>query len=187
MPSGAGPIGGQLGGSRPFEQRVVEGFQRQTGKRRPAQHPVHDQLHELEGRHEGHVVRQHVAHLVCEHRLQLVGLERPCQPRRDQGHRLVRADRERVADRILGHIEMRTRGDVEGVGVAALHRPYRGQLVLTEADGGAEHQLAKLAFVADLAQLLDHTVQHGHCVKRRGGRPVRGMGESLGTDARVTE
>ena len=187
MPSGTGPIGGQLGGPRPFEQRVVEGLQRQTGERRPAQHPVHDELHELEGRHEGHVVGQHVAHLVREHGLQLVGLERPCQPRRDQGHRLVRADRERVADRILGHIEMRTRGDVEGAGVAALHGPYRGQLLLTEVDGGAEHQLAELALVADLAELLDHTVQHGHGVKRRRGRPVCGMGESLGTDVRVTE
>ena len=93
----------------------------------------------------------------------------------------------RVADRILGHIEMRTRGDVEGVGTAALHGPYRGQLLLTEVDGGAEHQLAELAFVADLAELLDHTVQHGHGVKRRRGRPVCGMGESLGTDVWVTE
>ena len=186
-PERAGAIGGQLGGPRPLEQREVEGFQGQTGQGGAAQHSVHDELHELECRHEGHVVRQHVAHLVCEHRMQLVGVERSCESRGDKRHGLVRADGERVAHRVLGHIKVRARGDVEGVGISTLHRPYLGQLVLPEAHGGAEHQLAKLALVADLTELLDHAIEHGDGVQSRGGGPVRGMGESLSTDVRVTE
>ena len=73
------------------------------------------------------------------------------------------------------------------MGVATLHRPNLGQLVLPEAHSRSEHQLAKLALVADLAELFDHAVEHGDGMQRRSGRPVRGMGESLGTDLRVTE
>ena len=51
-PERARPVGGQLGRPRPFEERVVERLQRQSGERGAAQHPVHDELHELERRHE---------------------------------------------------------------------------------------------------------------------------------------
>ena len=71
--------------------------------------------------------------------------------------------------------------------ITALHRPHLGQLVLAEADGGAEHQLAELALVADLAELLDDPVEHRHRMERRCRCPVGGMGESLRTDVRIAE
>ena len=73
------------------------------------------------------------------------------------------------------------------MGITTLHRPHFGQLVLPEPDGIAEHELAKLALVADLTEHLDHAVEHGDGVQRRGGCPVCGMGEPLSTDVRIAE
>jgi hypothetical protein len=166
-----GAVARQLGGAEPLEQREAHRGQRQPGgERQPGQGDPHE---DLERRPVQHVVGEDVRDLVGEHDAQVVVLGAQVHHRRVQDDdRLARADRHRVGERALGHVELVLLGHVEGHEHLAVDLPHLGELVGPEADRRAEVELAQRALVAELDELAHDGVEHRHRREGGGRRPV---------------